>query len=65
LEAIGGSDDIYHGGVFAMHTDGKGGHSPMQDRSGNPAIEYGYFTRADNAHMKHDICPNALWRWYY
>jgi hypothetical protein len=33
--------------------------------SGNPAIEYEYFTRADDAHMKYDMCSNALWRWYY
>jgi hypothetical protein len=36
-----------------------------KNRSGNPAIEYGHFTRADNVHTKHDIYPNALWRWYY
>jgi hypothetical protein len=27
-EATGGPDDIYHGGVFARHTDGKGTRSP-------------------------------------
>jgi hypothetical protein len=27
-EAIGGPDDIYHGGVFARYTDSKGTHSP-------------------------------------
>jgi hypothetical protein len=27
-EATGGPDDIYHGGVFARHTDGKGSRSP-------------------------------------
>jgi hypothetical protein len=36
-----------------------------KNRSGNPAIEYGHFTRADDAHTKHDMYPNALWRWYY
>jgi hypothetical protein len=64
-EATGGLDDIYCGGVFARHTDGKGSCSPMQDRSGNSAIEYGHFTRADDAHTKGDMYPNALWRWYY
>jgi hypothetical protein len=33
--------------------------------SGNPAIVYRQFTRADNAHTKHDMCSNALWRRYY
>jgi hypothetical protein len=28
LEATGGPDDIYRGGVFARHTDGKGSRSP-------------------------------------
>jgi hypothetical protein len=60
LEAIGGPDDIYHGRIFARHTDGKGSCSPMQDRLGNPIIEYGYFTRADNIYMKHNIYSNAL-----
>jgi hypothetical protein len=27
-EATGGPDDIYCGGVFARHTDGKGSRSP-------------------------------------
>jgi hypothetical protein len=27
---------------------------------GNPAIVYGQFTRADDAHIKHDIYSNAL-----
>jgi hypothetical protein len=30
--------------------------------SGNPAIEYEHFTRADDAHTKYDMCSNALWR---
>jgi hypothetical protein len=33
--------------------------------SGNPAIVYGHFTRADDAYMKYDMCSNALWRLYY
>jgi hypothetical protein len=33
--------------------------------SGNPAIEYEYFTRADDAHTKYDMYSNALWRQYY
>jgi hypothetical protein len=33
--------------------------------SGNPAIEYEHFTRADNTHMKYDIYSNALWGQYY
>jgi hypothetical protein len=28
-EATGGPDDIYHGGVFARHTDGEGSCSPI------------------------------------
>jgi hypothetical protein len=32
---------------------------------GNLMIRYEYFTRADNANMRYDICSNALWRWYY
>jgi hypothetical protein len=36
-----------------------------KNRSGNLGIEYEHFTRADDVHMKHDICSNALWRWYY
>jgi hypothetical protein len=28
LEATGGPDNIYHGGVFARHTDSKGSRSP-------------------------------------
>jgi hypothetical protein len=30
-EATGGPDIIYHAGVFARHTNGKGSHSPMQE----------------------------------
>jgi hypothetical protein len=33
--------------------------------SGNPAIVYGHFTRADDAYTKHDMCLNALCRQYY
>jgi hypothetical protein len=31
-EATGGIDDIYRGGVFARHTDGKGSRSPRRER---------------------------------
>jgi hypothetical protein len=31
-EATGGTDDIYRGGVFARHTDGKGSRSPRGER---------------------------------
>jgi hypothetical protein len=64
-EATGGPDDIYHGGVFARHTDGKGSCSPDKTGLGNPKIRYKYFTRADDANMRYTMCLNALWRQYY
>jgi hypothetical protein len=64
-EATGGPDDIYHGGVFARHTDGKGSHSPDKNGSGNPTIRYEHFTRADDANTRYTMCSNALWRRYY
>jgi hypothetical protein len=36
-----------------------------KDGSGNPAIEYEHFTRADDPYMKYNICSNALQRQYY
>jgi hypothetical protein len=33
-----------------------------KDRSGNPAIKYGHFTRADNIHTRYNMYSNALWR---
>jgi hypothetical protein len=64
-EATGGPDDIYHGAVFARHTDGKGSCSPDKNGSGNPTIRYEHFTRADDANMRYTMCSNALWRRYY
>jgi hypothetical protein len=64
-EATGGPDDIYHGGVFARHIDGKGSRSPDKNGSGNPANNDKHFTRADDAYMRCAMCSNALWRQYY
>jgi hypothetical protein len=64
-EATGGSDDIYSGGVFARHTDGKGSRSPDKNGSRNPIIRYEHFTRANNANMRYTMYSNALWRRYY
>jgi hypothetical protein len=61
-EATGGPDDIYRGGVFARHTDGKGSRSPDKNGSGNPTIRYEHFTRADDANTRYTMCSNALWR---
>jgi ribosomal protein L25 (general stress protein Ctc) len=36
-----------------------------KNRSGNPAIVYGHFTRADDIHMKHNMYSNTLQRQYY
>jgi hypothetical protein len=55
-EAIGGPDDIYHGGVFARHTDGEGSHSPNKNGSGNLNIRYEHFTRADDANTRYTMC---------
>jgi hypothetical protein len=33
--------------------------------SGNTAIKYEHFTRADDTYMKCDMCPNTLWMRYY
>jgi hypothetical protein len=60
LEATGGPDDIYHGEVFARHTDGKGGRTPDENGSGNPKIRHEHFTRADNANMRSTIYSNAI-----
>jgi hypothetical protein len=43
----------------------KGAAAPDKNRSGNPAIKYEYFTRANNAYMRYTICLNTLWRQYY
>jgi hypothetical protein len=64
-EAIGGPDDIYHGGVFARHTDGEGSCSPDKNGLGNPKIRYEHFTRANNANTRYTMCSHAIWRWYY
>jgi hypothetical protein len=64
-EATGGPDDIYRGGVFARHTDGKGSRSPDKNGSGNLTIRYEHFTRADDANTRYAMCSNALWRRYY
>jgi hypothetical protein len=64
-EATGGPDDIYHGGVFARHTDSEGSHSPDKNRSGNLKIRHEYFTRADNGNTRYTMCSNALLRQYY
>jgi hypothetical protein len=65
LEATGGPDDIYHGGVFARHTDGEGSRSPDKDGLGNPIIRHEHFTRADDANTRYTMCSNTLWRQYY
>jgi hypothetical protein len=65
LEATGGPDDIYHGEVFARHTDSEGSRSPDKIGSGNPKIRYKYFTRADDANTRYTMCSNALQRQYY
>jgi hypothetical protein len=39
-EATGGPDDIYHGAVFARHTDSEGSCSPDKNGLGNPKIRY-------------------------
>jgi hypothetical protein len=39
--------------------------APDKNRSGNPKIRHGYFTRADDANTRYTMCSNALWRWYY
>jgi hypothetical protein len=65
LEATGGPDDIYHGGVFARHTDGEGSCSPDKNRSGNLKIRHEHFTRADDTNMRYTMCSNTLWRQYY
>jgi hypothetical protein len=65
LEATGGPDDIYHGGVFARHTEHEGSHSPDKNGSGNLKIRYKHFTRANNANTRYTICSNTLQRWYY
>jgi hypothetical protein len=59
-EAIEGPDDIYYGGVFARHTDGKGSHNPNKNRSGNLMIRHEHFTRADDANTRSAMCSNAL-----
>jgi hypothetical protein len=64
-EATGGPDDIYHGGVFARHTDGEGSCSPDKNGSGNLKIRYEHFTRADDANTRYTMCSNTVWRWYY
>jgi hypothetical protein len=64
-EATGGPDDIYHGEVFARHTDGKGSHNPNKNGSGNPMIRHEHFTRADDTNMRSAMCSNTLWRQYY
>jgi hypothetical protein len=65
LEATGGPDDIYCGGVFARHTDGEGSHSPDKNRLGNLKIRHKHFTRADDANTTYTMCSNTLWRQYY
>jgi hypothetical protein len=65
LEATGGLDDIYHGGVFARHTDGEGSRSPDKNRLGNLKIRHKHFTRADDANMRYTMYSNALQRQYY
>jgi hypothetical protein len=65
LEATGGPDDIYHGEVFARHTDSKGSCSPDKNRSGNPTIRHEYFTRADGTNTRYTMCSNALCRQSY
>jgi hypothetical protein len=61
-EATGGPDDIYHGGVFARHTDGEGSQSPDKTGLGNLKIRHKHFTRADDANTRYTMCSNALWR---
>jgi hypothetical protein len=34
--------------------------APDKNGSGNPAIKYEYFTRADNVYTRYAICSNAL-----
>jgi hypothetical protein len=60
LEATGGPDDIYHGGVFARHTDGEESCSPDKNGSGNPKIRHEHFTRANDANTRYTISANAL-----
>jgi hypothetical protein len=56
-EATGGPDDIYHGGVFARHTDGKEATDKYKDSSGSPAIVDRYSTRANDTHIKYAQIP--------
>jgi hypothetical protein len=65
LEATGGPDDIYHGGVFARHPDGEGSRSLDKNGSGNPKMRHKHFTRADDANTRYTMCSSALWRQYY
>jgi hypothetical protein len=62
LEATGGPDDIYYGGVFTRHTDGKGSRSPDKNGLGNLMIRYEHFTRAEDTNMRYTIYSNALQR---
>jgi hypothetical protein len=43
----------------------KGATAPDKNRSGNPAIKYKHFTRANNVYMRCTICSNTLLRQYY
>jgi hypothetical protein len=36
--------------------------APAKNRSGNLAKNEEYFTRANDTHMRCDICSNTLWR---
>jgi hypothetical protein len=60
LEATGGPDDIYYGGVFARHTGSKGSRSPDKSRLGNLKIRYKHCTRADDTNMRYTLYSNAL-----
>jgi hypothetical protein len=39
--------------------------APDKHGSGNPAIKYEHFTRADDAYTTCAMCSNALWRQCY
>jgi endo-1,4-beta-mannosidase len=36
--------------------------APDKNRTGNLANNNKHFTRADDTHMRYDMCSNALWR---
>jgi hypothetical protein len=39
--------------------------APDENGLGNPANNNKHFTRADDRHIRYNICSNTLWRQYY